>query len=56
MPPTEQAQLSFITDDEIIRRVKQAENGVKHAETLLGSLRRELADLSRALEPGAETG
>lgn len=44
-------QLSFITDEQILSRLRQLENGLDHAEVLVGSMRREVGELRRQLEP-----
>lgn len=47
--------IPFVTDDEIARRIKQAENGVADLEYRAGVLKRELADLRAKIEPRETT-
>ncbi len=47
------AEIPFVTDPDIVRRLQLAEDGVKHAEYHLGVVQRELADLRVGLEPRA---
>lgn len=45
------AGIPFITDDDLIARLKQAENAVTDLEMRAGHLKRELGELRVLLEP-----
>lgn len=45
-----QPEIPFLTDDQIVGRLKQLENGLLHIQTSAGSMAREAA-LRQLLEP-----
>jgi hypothetical protein len=45
-------QITFVTDDEIARRLEQLENAARHLQVLIGTMARELAAIRGQLTKG----